>query len=298
MKKTIRILLIAAISTIMVASVAGCSAGLDLDYVADVPADPDTITVMSQNVRCKLPSEKWNKRVQLLSLGVHQNSVDLLGTQEVVMPGQLRSLASEIGDDYGYIAYGRDANNSGEACVIFYKKARFELLSEGVFWLSETPDKVSRYSGAACNRTCAYAKLKDKVTGKILVYYNTHLDHVSDEARVYGQGVIFNHMQTAWDDVDNFILTGDFNYYEGTECYDNAKEVVNDAKYLAVNSDSGKTYHAYKGGIEGAPIDFCYLSKNITDVESYKIIRIEQNGIYASDHYGICIRLKLPNIEE
>ena len=88
------------------------------------------------------------------------------------------------------------------------------------------------------------------------------------------------------------MLTGDFNYYEGDECYSTITAVMNDAKYSAVDSDSGKTWHDYKGGIEGKPIDFCMLSKNITDVKSYKIIRTVSGRKFASDHYAIRVKFR------
>ena len=266
--------------------------------VVNVKESPDEVTVMSYNIRC-MTTENWSVRVQLIGEGIASVAPDLIGMQEVTISrvrklDQLDNLKEIVGDEYGCIAYGRDSGNKGEACVIFYKKSRFELLDEGVFWLSETPDEVSRYSGAACNRTAAYAYLKDKVTGGELVYYNTHLDHVSDEARIYGQQVIFDHMQTTFAADMPKILTGDFNYSEGSDCYVTATTVMNDAKYLATTSDSGKTFHGYNGGIDGLPIDFCLLSKNVQKVRSYTILRTVRDGQYASDHYAIYVNLTLP----
>ena len=49
----------------------------------------------------------------------------------------------------------------------------------------------------------------------------------------------------------------------------------------------GKTYHAYKGGEEGEPIDFILTNNKITEVSRYAIVRDMLDGQYTSDHYPI-----------
>lgn len=61
--------------------------------------------------------------------------------------------------------------------AIYYRKEKFDLLDHGTFWLSESPDIVSRGWDAACNRTVTWVKLKLKGNNKSFYYFNTHLDH-------------------------------------------------------------------------------------------------------------------------
>ncbi len=64
------------------------------------------------------------------------------------------------------------------------KKARFELLASGYFWLSETPEIAgSRGWDGACERIASWGKLKDKISGKEYFALNTHLDHIGVVAR-------------------------------------------------------------------------------------------------------------------
>ena len=295
MKSFLKSLTVAIILIITALSVAACGKsfeGAGYNEYYQTEDEQEVITVMSYNIRYNT-KEYWKQRVEMIGLGVEKVSPDILGMQEVVMERQLEPLKSVVGDGYGCVAYGRDENDKGEACAIFYKKERFDLLQQGVFWLSKTPDVVSRYDGAGHNRTCAFVKLYDKVTGKELVYYNTHLDNSGVEARAYGINLILQHMASNWAQDMPKILTGDFNFYEGEECYDDVVSVMNDAKFIAADSDEGLTWHDYKGGIEGKPIDFCMLSKDITDVKSYKIIRTVSGRKFASDHYAITVKLKL-----
>ena len=67
--------------------------------------------------------------------------------------------------------------------AIYYRKEKFDLLDHGTFWLSESPDIVSRGWDAACNRTVTWVKLKLKGNNKSFYYFNTHLDHQGKIAR-------------------------------------------------------------------------------------------------------------------
>ena len=82
--------------------------------------------------------------------------------------------------EYGVIGVGReDGKVKGEYSALWYKKARFELLASGYFWLSETPEIAgSRGWDGACERIASWGKLKDKISGKEYFALNTHLDHI------------------------------------------------------------------------------------------------------------------------
>ena len=65
---------------------------------------------------------------------------DLLGTQEG-LDSMETYLRQQLGD-YTFRGVGRDdGKQRGEMCGVFFKTARFELLDDGYFWLSETPEK-------------------------------------------------------------------------------------------------------------------------------------------------------------
>ena len=73
--------------------------------------------------------------------------------------------------------------------------------------------------------------------------FNTHLDHISDEARINGIRVVL-------DKIAQFggkpsIIMGDFNAKENSETYKMATENFNDAKYLTDNPDNSCTYQNF-----------------------------------------------------
>ncbi|MBQ3904880.1 MAG: endonuclease/exonuclease/phosphatase family protein, partial [Eubacterium sp.] len=188
------------------------------------------------------------------------------------------------------IAY-RDNSPLHEACPVFYSTERFELTDKGSFWLSETPEEMSKDWGAACYRICSYVILKDKTNNKQLVVFNTHLDHISDEARINGINVVL-------DKIKQFgglpsVIMGDFNADESSETYAAATELFLDAKYQTENTDSGATYQQWGKKLDDENIDYFMISKTGIKVNEYKVVDTTYDGVYPSDHFQIMIKINL-----
>ena len=82
------------------------------------------------------------------------------------MPNQVIDIAAAV-PSYSYIGTGRDGVGKGESSNIYYKQDRFKLKEQNTFWLSETPDTISKGWDAAYRRVCTYGLFKDKKTRKI-----------------------------------------------------------------------------------------------------------------------------------
>ena len=113
----------------------------------------------------------------------------------------------------GYRAVGvgrEDGARAGEFNAVFFRSDRFELLDSGVFWLSEEPETPgSKGWDGACERLATWTVLRDK-SGRELLFINTHLDHVGEQARREGVALLLRRIETLRDGRP-VILTGDFN---------------------------------------------------------------------------------------
>jgi endonuclease/exonuclease/phosphatase family metal-dependent hydrolase len=100
------------------------------------------------------------------------------------------------------------------------------------------------------------------------------------------------------------LLTGDYHTRENTESYNLCLKLFDDAKFVAANTDTGYTWHGYDDEkfinnekylrYGDSPIDYCMCSKDMFDVESYKIIRAKSSdGQPISDHYPVIAKLTL-----
>lgn len=259
--------------------------------LTDTPADKETIRVMSANVRCVSPTDlrekSWFHRAALLMDCIEKQAPTVIGFQEVSKihyPYLCKSLPS-----YDSCITYRDNSMMAEGCPIFYRTDLYTLVDKGNFWLSETPDEMSKSWGAAFNRVCGYVILETKTDNTRFVVFNTHLDHVSEEARINGIGVIL-------DKIEQFgglpaVLMGDMNASEGSATYLAATEDFADARYETENTTDSGTFQNW--GQKNKIIDYCFVSKDAFDVHSFAVVTETFDGAHPSDHNPLCVELTI-----
>ncbi len=253
----------------------------------------DEITVMSCNVRTWSPTDvlkkSWFYRAALVDKNIAYVMPDIIGFQEVT-PMHYSYLTDTLKGYDNVIEY-RDNSALHEACPVFYSTTRFELKDKGSFWLSETPEVMSKDWGAACYRICSYVILKEKDTGKELVVFNTHLDHISDEARIKGINVVLEKIKQ-FGGLPSIIM-GDFNADESSETYAAATGLFLDAKYQTENTMKGATYQCWGKKLSDENIDYFMISKEGIRVNKYRIIDTTYDDVYPSDHFPIMMSIEL-----
>ena len=263
------------------------------NYSVAAKEETDVITVVSSNVRCLSPEDlfkkSWFYRAPLLLQTLKNAAPDIIGFQEVT-PVHKRYLDRAL-RGFGSVLQYRDDSLMHESCPIYYSESKFDLVDKGGFWLSETPDVMSKGWGAAFNRVCSYVILAQKTDGKQLVVFNTHLDHVSEQARINGIRLVLQKIEQ-FGGMPSIIM-GDFNTGESTETYRAATALFNDAKYQTTDTDSGATYQNFGQSLTDENLDYFMLSKTGIETLSYKILRDTYDGVYPSDHFPIKLEMKL-----
>lgn len=247
----------------------------------------DMLSVMSQNVRCAndgIGKNVFDRKTRLKQL-VADYSPDLLGTQEVTKEW-VDIFEEYFGNTYGMVGHSRDGETatSGEWNMILYKKERFDLVESGTFWLTDTPDTLSKTEDALCYRICTWAILKDKVADVEILFCNTHLDHSNDAVR----GEQATHLMKFIKQYEGqypIFLTGDFNTTPGKAPYNTVTTMLADTHKKAANaSEVSGTFHGYlKPQNE---IDFCFFDDEKADALVYRIQSDDYKG-FVSDHYGV-----------
>lgn len=152
----------------------------------------------------------WPNRKEMVKGLIRFHDFDIFGTQEG-FKHMLDGIA-EL-DGYAYIGAGRDdGEDAGEHSAIFYKTSRFDLLDKGNFWFSETPDVPGKgWDATCCNRICSWGKFRDKESGKVFYFFNSHYDHQGKVARRESSKLLIARIkQIAGTDATVFA-TGDFN---------------------------------------------------------------------------------------
>ena len=245
------------------------------------------LRVMSCNVRCISPTDlgkkSWFYRADLIMQGIQREQPGVIGFQEVTK-WHYSYLCDTLGMYDSVITYRDDAFNS-EGCPIFYRSDIYTLIEKGSFWLSETPDVMSKSWGAQFNRVCSYVILKDNATETEFVVFNTHLSHVSDEARING-------IQVVLDKIKEFgslpaVLMGDLNAEEDSKTYKSATTNFLDTKYQTENTMTSCTYQNWGKQLDKNCIDYILVSKTGFKTNSYKVLTDTYDGVYPSDHFQL-----------
>lgn len=251
------------------------------------------LRIMSCNLRCISPTDygkkAWFYRADLTIKNIQNEKPDIIGFQESTKFHY--KYLCDVLEGYDSIITYRDTAFLTEACPIFFRADKYKLIDKNSFWLSETPDEMSKNWGAACYRICSYVILETKDTNKKFVVFNTHLDHVSDEARINGINVIL-------DKIKEFggypsMIMGDFNAGEASDTYIAATENFLDAKYQTKNTMKSCTYQAFGEQLDRENIDYLMISKTGFKVNSYKVVDTTYDGVYTSDHFPLLISLDL-----
>ena len=251
------------------------------------------IKVMSYNIRLSSGTIKadsiyhWEHRKQASLNLMHEENPTVFGLQEAC-PDQMDYMVENL-PEYGYIGVGRDdGKRKGEFMSIFYKKEEVEFIDGGTFWLSETPDEVSKGWDAQCFRTCTWALLKKKDTGKKFVYMNTHLDHMGKVAREESIKLIVERAEKLTGGKLPVFITADFNSPTSNAIFKPMQEAMLDARVEAPVTDDRGTLNCWGTTPPGVVIDHVFYRG--AEAQKFEVLRDKDYGApYVSDHYPVML---------
>ena len=242
-----------------------------------------------------LPHDRWaNRAARCLEL-LKAEKFDIFGSQET----QKFHIKTITGAGYKVIGEPRDTNPNPEYSCIFYNPETVEMLSHKTFWLSETPEVAgSRSWKTAYPRICTFGTFEHKASGKIFVFYNTHLDHKSLLARENGMKLVMKKIAAYKGDMP-IILTGDFNSKPESNVYKITAGKLSDARYAAEKTLPGPdgTFHGYKSDPAAwrgkFPIDYIFVNEIAVKVKTFQVINDFKKKRSSSDHFPVVATIVL-----
>ena len=281
-------------------------------------ADPLTLKIMSFNILEGVKSgEKegfeWNtsgRKENVLKM-IEAESPDIICLQEC-RRAQLNDLKSAF-SEYTYLSYAKDGvlasgyskgsatddacfKNGGQRNVIMLRKNILSSESWGVFWLSETPDEVSKGFGTDGQKITLWSKVKIKATGKNFYVFCTHfipqsygnkVDPVVDvltpcaELNAARIKEIIGDKTTSGKSKaeDTLFFMGDLNCEDGSEMLSAISSYLEYARTKAKDSDDRGTYTS-----SGKRIDHIYYLN--AEPLKFRVIDDSPYGLL-SDHHPI-----------
>jgi endonuclease/exonuclease/phosphatase family metal-dependent hydrolase len=264
-------------------------------------AQKAVINVLTYNIRFANPDDApntWDQRKGKVFSLVSEAKPDVFGLQE--------ALKMQVSDfekafpGFTRVGVGRDdGKESGEYSPLFFNSKKFNLVSSGTFWLSQTPSVAgSRGWDAACNRVVTWGQLKDKKSKASFFVFCTHFDHMGEIARRNSANLLL----LAVDSLAGYnpvVVLGDFNSIPGSEPYNLITDFSNrlhlkDARVICTDLEGPEyTFTGFKVGAQaGVRIDYIFVKNNV-QVLLFNVNEANNGEYYPSDHLPVNATLKI-----
>ena len=249
------------------------------------------LKVMTFNLRVESPSfdginDLPNRKGRILET-IKDEAPDLIGFQEA--RDSTRAWLRDTLTDYVVVGCGRLKDYRGESAPLAFRKDKFEMVSMDTFWLSSTPKiPASTYEGSDqsdCPRIATAAVLKPIEGSELLLFINTHTDHLGAMSRTLASAQL---LEYASQKGMATVITGDFN---ATPDAMEIKMITAGKAFPLTDATAliGPTFHAF-GKIpqsDCVKIDYVFTNLPTDPSESYALSDQPVDGIYISDHYPV-----------
>jgi endonuclease/exonuclease/phosphatase family metal-dependent hydrolase len=243
----------------------------------------------------------WGKRRTDVLDVVRSNDPDLISLQEPDA-SQWADICEHL---VGYAPFGvfDDGTANPEAHGGLFRAERFERCDDGVFWLSHTPAVPHSVSWDTDwePRACGWARLRDRATGRELVFASTHFD-TNTVAGLPSATTLHHEIERLARGAPT-VIAGDFNCAAGSEAHRYLIDPggFRDIWYEAGHSDAGVlTFHGFTGHRHRSEdparperslhhndrIDWILVRGEFTCLDA-KIDYSSKSGAPASDHYPV-----------
>lgn len=255
------------------------------------------LDVLTYNIRYDNPDDglnSWENRKAFLISQLNFYEPDIFGTQEVLVH-QLTAISDGM-PGYAHIGKGRDDGaEAGEYSAIFYNTRIVDMLQEGMFWLSETPETPSKGWDAAIKRVCTYGLFKIKGENRSFWVFNTHFDHIGEVARKESVSLILRKIREINKQGLPVILMGDLNLEPDHTAIQSLAAEMDDTRVLAGKKAFGPE-GTYNGFQFQEPltrrIDYIFTSVGDFELLKYAVLSDSRDVRYPSDHLPVIARLE------
>tara|TARA_Y100000992_G_scaffold293804_1_gene252830 strand:- start:1138 stop:1956 length:819 start_codon:yes stop_codon:yes gene_type:complete len=254
------------------------------------------LKVISYNIRYNNPNDGiniWDNRKSTITKFLIDESPDFAGLQEVTY-SQLSFLKDSL-VNYSFIGVGRDdGKTKGEYSPIFYNKKKYKVLFNKTFWLSSSPEKASVGWDASMERICTYGLFENLSSREKFWVFNTHFDHVGNEARKKSTDLILKKINEIKSMGNPVILTGDFNLDDTDSSIKKIQSQMTDVLLKIKKTNFHyETYNGFKNIVESKRrIDYIFVDNIEVKKAKHVHLKTSYNG-WASDHHPVLSILKL-----
>ncbi|MFO0929755.1 MAG: endonuclease/exonuclease/phosphatase family protein [Gemmataceae bacterium] len=249
----------------------------------------------SFNIRFDNPADgpdAWEHRREQVVDVIQRQCPDVLAVQEC-LPHQAAFLRDRL-PEFAFVGVGRDDGVRGEMVPLFVRRDRFEVVTEGHFWLSDTPHLPgSRSWGNSVPRMTSWAALRSvAVPGQMLWAFSTHFDHRSIEARQRA-AALMRRWVDALGERQPVVVLGDLNAEPGSPELAPLFGPPSPTRLIDLLASLPEgTHHHFTGRPLGRRIDWLLATFHVMP-RAVQIDRTASAGRYPSDHFPVFAEVEL-----
>lgn len=257
-----------------------------------------SIRIITFNLRCDSARQDgdnhFTKRLPLIVEAMASGQPDVMCLQEVT-PTMLAALTQTL-PDHAFYGHSRGGDYlQDEANPIAIRADRLNLHALDTCWLSPAPRQpASRHAQqSSCPRILTWVRLLDKPSGMVFTVVNTHLDHVSHQAKAAG---LAQALQYAADHRAEHgcpvFLAGDFNFPPDNPLA--AMWAASACPMVDLTAGSGATYHGFGQAKSPVKIDYILADADTAQAHEFTLTTWQKSrdGRYLSDHIALCVDWK------
>lgn len=166
---------------------------------------------------------------------------------------------------------------------IFYRKNRLELVDQGWFFFSDTPDVIySRTFNGSWPAFASWAAFTDQRYGQRIAVINVHFEYKSASNRLQSAALVADRIPALLAENDAVVLLGDLNARHGSE----TMQILEKAGFI-FSPIAGATYHLNRGFNLFGAIDHIALMGPIEALNDTTVLQQKYGGVWPSDHYPV-----------
>lgn len=235
----------------------------------------------------------WENRKEAVAAAVKYGSPDIIAFQEMETfeGGHFNSRNVQLAflrDRFPAYAFGAvgDPREYPSTQPVMYRKSRFQLLEQGFFFFSSTPDVI--YSDPWDGRFpafCSWVRFRENGSGASFYLYNAHFDYESRENRLRSARLVQERIASRSHQDSGVLVVGDFN----APWFFRPVQIVAGSQ-LQIADTTGSTVHFYRGINIIPAIDHVLYSQEFEHQET-RVLRSRFRGAWPSDHYPVFVTL-------
>lgn len=260
-------------------------------------ATPDTLRVATYNVHYIILRQQtgpwsvgdWERRKGPMDQAFKAIDADVIGFQEMESFARGDNTTNLTLDwlltsnpSYAAAAVG-DPDIFPSTQPILYRSDRLELLDQGWFFFSNTPDVIyARTFNGSFPAFTSWAQFRDLRSGQVFRVANLHTDYASRSNRVQSVELVAARIKPWMEADETIFVIGDLNARRGDRVFNIlANTGLNFAPV------QGSTYHLNRGLNLFGAIDHISTSGGATLSGDPVVLRQKFNGEWPTDHYPV-----------